>query len=128
DYDPHKRQFVRTPTLPAYALPPKEKQAPAQPPGKPAPAAKVARTALHTLPANGAELQRRLYDYDARLAAQGLGPPGALVKHVVAAGVKAGHDSDLSTWSGPAIALATDEVKAFEAHARQRQTRPKEVA
>src|SRR5262245_62168547 len=43
DYDPHKRQFVRTPTLPAYALPPKEKQAPAQPASKPAPAARWRR-------------------------------------------------------------------------------------
>jgi hypothetical protein len=79
------------------------------------------------MPANGAELQRRLYDYDARLAAQGLCPAGALVKHVVGAGVRAGYDSDLSTWSGPAIELAVEETRAFEADLRQ-QTPKKEVA
>src|SRR5207253_10721111 len=54
DYDPHKRQFVRTPTLPRSALPARKEA----PPPKP--------IALHSLPANGAELQKRLYDYDQR--------------------------------------------------------------
>ncbi len=45
--------------------------------------------------------------------------PGELVKHVVAAGVKAGFDADLATWSGPAIALAVEQTRAFEARARQ---------
>jgi len=129
DYDPKRKTFVRAPALPRSAIPMKEapaKPAPAAaPPPAPAKAPAAAappapRTALHTLPAHGAELQRRLYDYDARLAGQGLCQKGDLVKHVVQAGVKAGFDADLAAWTGPAIALAVDETKAFEAQARKR--------
>jgi hypothetical protein len=135
DYDPQKKQFVRPPTLPASALPqkttvppvaalPQKSPAPqpAQPAQSPAPVARTARkTTVHTLPANGVELQRRLYDYDAKLADQGLCAKGSLVKHVVQAGVKAGYDSDLATWSGPAILLAADETKAFETALREKR-------
>lgn len=144
DYDPQKRQFARPPRLPDSALPvrvePKESEKPAsrppaaapapakkQPAGRAAPKA-AAKVAGHALPANGIELQRRLYDYDARLATQGLCRPGELVKHVVQAGVGRGYDSDLSTWSGPAIALAVDETKAFETEVRQRPAEQKDVA
>jgi hypothetical protein len=127
DYDPHKKTFVRPPTLPAVALPPKAPPAAAA--GKlaaaPAPSKK---TALPRLPASGAELQRRLSDYDAKLAGQGLCDRGDLVKHVVAAGVQAGHDADLATWDGSAIALAAEETRAFEARARERRGRRKDVA
>jgi hypothetical protein len=137
DYDPQRRQFARTPSLPASALPapkepPKEAAAPAkpkEPAPKPAPAPRkpAARSAPPNAPANGAELQRRLHDYDARLAGQGLCKQGELVKHVVQAGVKAGYDPDLSTWNGPAILLAAEETKAFEAELR-RQAQRKDVA
>jgi hypothetical protein len=130
DYDPHRKQFVRPPTLPAFAL--------AEKPAEPgpaiaafesvAPAARKPKTGLHTLPANGAELQRRLHDYDAKLAAQGLWPRGALLRHVTEAGVKAGHGADLATWTGPAFALAAEETKAFEARARRERGDRKEVA
>jgi hypothetical protein len=146
DYDPQKRQFARPPRLPDSALrvrvEPKESEAPAaaapapapaptpakkQPAGKAAPKA-AAKVAGHALPANGIDLQRRLYDYDARLTAQGLCRAGELVKHVVQAGVAKGYDSDLSTWSGPAIGLAVDETKAFEAELRQQPAEQKDVA
>ncbi len=151
DYDPHKKQFVKTPTLPAHALPAKRSQprplvlpaapAPAEP-AKPAPVPKekaapkptpatkrpAAKAAPNAPPRNGEELQRRLYDYDKRLADRGLCQAGDLVKHVVQAGVKQGHDPDLATWAGPAIALAVEETRAFEARARQRQPERKEVA
>jgi hypothetical protein len=96
----------------------------------PAKALPRARTAppVQGMPANGAELQRRLSDYDARLAAQGLCPAGALVQHVVQAGVKAGHGPDLASWSGPAIALAVEETRTFEAQVRQNRPDRKEVA
>jgi hypothetical protein len=129
DYDAHRRQFVRTPALPASALP--QKQLEAKPAAKEAPstpAKRAAKTATHALPANGAELQRRLYDYDARLAAQGICMQGDLIKHVVQAGVKAGHGPDLAAWSGPAMLLAAEETKAFEAQARKRQPQQKDVA
>ncbi len=119
DYDPQRRQFVKVPTLPASALP------------KPAPEVKAKpslKTATHTLPSSGAELRQRLMDYEATLVAKGMCTTGALLKHVAQAGVKAGHDGDLTTWTGPAIALAAAETKAFEAAARQRRAEKKEVA
>jgi hypothetical protein len=88
----------------------------------------AAKLAGHGAPANGAELQRRLYDYDARLAAEGICQRGDLVKHVVQAGTKAGYDSDLATWTGAAITLAADETRAFEARARQQSSDQKNVA
>lgn len=141
DYDPHKRQFVKPPTLPTSVLPPTKKE-PAQPvmrkeepkpakaaPAKPQPAAVQApKLAAHGLPANGADLQRRLYEYDARLAAQSICRQGDLVKHVVQAGVKAGYDSDLAAWSGPAIQFAVEQTKAFETARRQSQAPRKDVA
>ncbi len=137
DYDPQRRQFARTPALPAFALPqkkadkkpaeaPREETMPAK--KEPAAAAKKGRApAAASLPANGEELQRRLAEYDAKLAAQGVCPRGALLKHVAEAGKKAGFDPDLSSWSGPAITLAVEETKVFEARARQ-QGKQKEVA
>ena len=129
DFDPHKKQFTRTPTLPPSALPAKPANASMRP-AKEAPKALPAKSAAPVkspdatrstpnLPANGADLQRRLYDHDARLAKKGRCQPGELVKHVVAAGVKAGYDADLATWSGPAIALAVDETRAFESRPAQ---------
>src|SRR5262249_6911389 len=110
DYDPQRRQFSTPPTLPSWARPatqpqPTSKlamtQAPPEPPRRP-----IGRSASPAMPATGEELQRRLYDYDARLASQGLCRAGDLVKHVVKAGVKAGYDADLATWTGPALILA----------------------
>jgi hypothetical protein len=146
DYDPKKRQFARTPTLPPSALPrPKtagragaaeprkeEQKPPVRLTPETAPPAPAARAEARppaakggpVMPTNGLELQRRLYDYDARLAQQGVCQPGELVKHIVQAGVKAGHEADLATWSGPAITLAVEEARAFEGRLREH----KEVA
>lgn len=108
DYDTQKKKFAKPPKLPASALPRKGgvKATPAKPADK-------------TLPANGDELQRRLQSYDNRLASQGLCKAGDLVKHVAQAGVKAGYAANLTEWSGPAIALAVEETKAFEALCRR---------
>ncbi len=134
-----KRTFARTPTLPAMYLPKKaepvlEAAAPApkptaKPAAKPAPKT-AARVAAHTLPSSGDEFQRRLYDYDAKLAREGVCQPGELVKRVVEAGAKAGFDPDLATWDARGITLAAEQTKVFEAHARQRPAPPqrKEVA
>jgi hypothetical protein len=134
DYDPQKRQFVKPPRVPDSALPVRRESPPVpataakkQPAARPA-AKAGAKVAGHTLPANGAELQRRLQDYDARLSGQGLCRPGDLVKHVVQAGAAKGYDADLSTWTGPAISLAVDQTRAFEAQLRQRPAERKDVA
>jgi len=123
DYDPQKRQFTQTPTLPRYALPQK-----ATPPA-PKPAAKTAvKGTAPMLPATGAELQQRLQDYETKLVAQGLCQPGALIDHIVKAGTSAGHNADLTKWPGPAILLAVEETKAFDAQVRRRRSERKEVA
>jgi hypothetical protein len=83
---------------------------------------------MPALPANGAELQRRLYDYDARLARQGVCKAGELVKYVVQKGVEAGYEADLATWSGPGISFAVEQTRAFEAQARQDAAQRKDVA
>jgi hypothetical protein len=153
DYDPQKRQILRTPTLPLPAAttqatgtregerPPavakngstekksnkaKVVAAAAEGGGGSTPARPTLERTTRGVPANGPELQRRLYEKDERLAKEGLCKGGDLVKHIVAAGEKAGYEKDLATWSGPAIQLAIDETKTFEA--RLRQPRQKEVA
>ena len=94
DYDAHKRQFVKTPTLPAYALPQNTRQEataaakngtvrpnnPVRPtmPMTPPVAAAEKPSRLSALPANGMELHQRLAAYDAHLAKQGLCPAGAV--------------------------------------------------
>jgi hypothetical protein len=145
DYDPQKKQFVQAPKLPMHAMPRSARSArtetprPSRPEGTPPqPAAEATQPAkdkaagaargVPHLPANGTELQRRLYDYDARLARQGVCREGDLVKHVVQAGVKAGHEADLAAWSGPAIQLAVEETRSFEARARQQAAEKKDVA
>jgi hypothetical protein len=155
DYDPQKRQFVRPPSLPASVLPrPAENKGKSAQPAREAPAAAAPekkpaarptppqpqagpREANGTgngparasaLPANGLELQKRLSDYDARLAKQGLCRPGDLVKHVVQAGVQAGFVPDLSAWTGPAITLAVEETRAFEGRLREQPAAKKDVA
>jgi hypothetical protein len=130
DYDPRRRQLARTPTLPAFALP--TKQAPTPPPERPTlpvkGRGKAEAAPAHTVPSNGAELQRRLDEYDARMAAHGLWARGALMEHIARAGDQAGHGADVTKWSGPAITLAVEETKAFEAKARQNRPERKEVA
>jgi hypothetical protein len=120
DYDPQKKHFLRTPTLPSVAQPAIKGRTP-QPPAKSAPSPRAAPKP----PANGEELQRRLHDHDARLARKGVCSEGELVKHVVAAGVKAGYEADLAKWNTQAIALAVEETRAFESRVRQKT---KEVA
>jgi hypothetical protein len=85
----------------------------------PTPSANPTTDAGHKLPANGTELQKRLYAYDKQLAAQGVCQEGDLVKFIVAAGVKAGFEPDLATWTLPAIQMAVGETRAFEAKLRQ---------
>lgn len=136
DYDPKKRQFAQTPTLPPSALPkPKKTTQPVRLNAASAQASaaktgtdKAASKNGPTMPANGAELQRRVHDYDARLAQQGVCEPGELIKHIVQAGVKAGYEADLATWSGSAITLAVEEARAFESRLRQQKREHKEVA
>jgi hypothetical protein len=120
DYDPVKKQFSRTPQLPAFALPARS-QPEAKPSGHEA-------AAPQGLPANGEELHRRLREYDAKLAARKLSTVGALLSHVARAGAEAGYGEDMTTWSGPAIPFAVNAVKEFEAGLRKPKSEPKPAA
>jgi len=144
DYDPQKRQFKARPSLPASALP-KPKPVVTAAPAEKKPAKKEPRSnsvavqareavavatpaeAGHKMPANGVELRQRLTAKDKQLAEQGFCQEGDLLRHVVAAGVKAGFEPDLVTWTATAIQLAVGETRAFEAKVRT-PARVKEVA
>ncbi|HEX4588957.1 MAG TPA: Rad52/Rad22 family DNA repair protein, partial [Gemmataceae bacterium] len=102
DYDPAKRQFRSTPSLPAFALP--NRTLSAAPPNE----------STHTMPTSGEELRQRLLDYEAKLVAQGVCEKGDLLRHVEAAGDKAGFGPDLTTWTKQAFNLAAKETKTFE--------------
>jgi hypothetical protein len=100
-------------------VPPKDKVAAPAAQAQATPVAPEPGKSGRGIPANGPELQRRLYDHDELLAKQGLCKPGDLVKAIVEAGRKAGYEKDLSTWSGAAIQLAIDETRAFETQLRE---------
>ncbi len=67
------------------------------------------------LPADGKELKERLTAKEAKLVAAGLCKPGELLKYVAGQGKKASFGDDIAAWAGPAIELAVQEVRAFEA-------------
>jgi hypothetical protein len=130
DYDAQTKKIKSTPPLPDWARPKNGKpaQAPAPPPAANGNGKKQTQVApsgaVGSRPSNGEELYRRLVDYDARLAKQGVCPPGELVRHVVATGVKAGHSAQVSQWNAEAIGLAIKETKAFEAGRRRPKSPP----
>ena len=108
DYDPQKRQFARTPKLPASALPRPQAAA----------AAKSSGAKTSSLPADGAELLQRLQHYEEQLVKNDQCRPGELLAFISEAGLAVGYAPDLTTWQGPAIQLAVDQTKAFkERHA-----------
>jgi hypothetical protein len=110
---PEKKETTRSDTVAARArsVVAADKEPTPQPPAN--------DPVTHKLPANGLELLKRLSAYDKQLAAQGVCKEGDLVKHIVAAGVKAGFEPDLTTWTTPAIQMAVGETRAFEAKIRQ---------
>lgn len=114
DYDPQKRQFVTPPRLPGQATPRKAAPVPAQEPTGPA-VPPATNGHGKGKPATGAELKARLEAKDAALAAEGRCEAGELLDAVITAGVQAGHSSALSRWTGPAIDLAIEAVREFEA-------------
>jgi hypothetical protein len=123
DYDPHKRQLVRTPTLPPFALP-KRLTVATRPGGdvsepKSLTPRKGAAKA-HRMPADGEELLKRLQDYEAKLVEEGVCEKGALVRHITEAAEKAGFGAEVATWTKPVIALAAKETRTFETQARRR--------
>jgi hypothetical protein len=107
EWDPQRRQFGTHPKLPASALPELAPQ--------------PSRSSRTALPASGAELQRRLQEFESKLAAQGICKAGELIDHVRRAGVGAGLDPDLARWNGAAIKMAVEQARQFERAARQQR-------
>lgn len=107
EYDPAKRGFVQPPTLPAWAIP-KAAVTAISPSAQPSPpAAPVAKAAP---PASGADLLRRLTDYDAKI-----GAGGKLLARVKDTAAKAGYGGDVAAFTPEAIAFATNVAKDFAA-------------
>ena len=107
DYDPAKKQFTARPTLPAWALPGGQPAKEATPPTDNSPPPEKRP------PANGRELLDRIRALDASLSLKGKIAPGALLKHVVEAGGRAGLPPDILEWEGKAMQFAATETKRF---------------
>jgi hypothetical protein len=122
DYDPKKRQFLKTPTLPAFAQP----TGPREPKGKPV--RPGSRSVLPSRPTSGVDLKERLQNFDEKLAKEGLCQRGELLRHVIEAGRKAGHAEDLTEWADGAIGLAVEEGKKFAVLVREQRGERKGVA
>jgi hypothetical protein len=147
DYDPIKKQLVQIPALPDFAMPgasqsrgkaappgtgrapakqaPKPAPAPSPPPPPQQPAAEKPK-ALAGLPKTGEELDRRLREYDTKLAGQKVITAGELVKHVQREGVRAGYPEDLTKWSGDTQMLYA--VTAAQEYEKQSRTLPTSAA
>jgi hypothetical protein len=112
DFDPVKRMFIRTPALPAFALPRHHRS-------QPQVARDIAAPAKARLPEDGRELLDRIKNYEVKLVAEGLCGPGDLLAVLARAGARAGLGSDIASWGEPGINLAARETRAFEARTRQ---------
>lgn len=123
EYDPAKKQIVAPPQLPAFAVKKSQQNrattGAAPPPSPPALPPGPPLAPPPQLPATGAELHRRLQDYDAKLAGNKVSNRGALLAHVTACGVRAGYPADMTEWAGEAIAAAAGWVREFESDTRR---------
>jgi hypothetical protein len=132
DYDPQRKQLLRMPPLPAWALP-RGAAAPApKPPPAPKPAPKPAPTpapepgpAPPPRPAptpaqDAAAMKAGVEAYDRRLADEGVISKGGLINHLLIWGQReCGWGPDMGAWPASAIPLVREETKRFEARARQ---------
>jgi hypothetical protein len=112
DFDPARKQFIRTPALPAFALPRHHRS-------QPQAARDIAAPAKARLPEDGRELLDRIKNYEVKLVAEGLCSSGDLLAVLARAGARAGLGSDIASWGEPGINLAAKETKAFETRARR---------
>lgn len=94
DYDPQRRQFIRTPTLPDFARP----KAPA---AKPQPAA------------TGAVLVEQVKIREAELVARGVIADGQLAWQLHAFGEEQGYPKDVKTWDEAQVKAAQAVLKTW---------------
>lgn len=105
DYDPQKKQMVKPPQLPSWALPRAETRNESKP--------TQAKPNGATLPKDGAELYTRLLAFDKRLADQGHTRPGELLRVVSGQAIAAGFDGPIAEYAGPAVAFAVSAARTF---------------
>jgi len=123
DYDPHKRQFVTTPTLPASALPPaRAKATPANGTPKPATPAPSANGTPKPSPVSGVDgFAARLRKFDERMANAGLCRVGECLRFVQDGAAKAALPANMLLWNDAQQAVAIGLSKQFEAECRKRK-------
>jgi hypothetical protein len=141
DYDPQKRQFARTPTLPDFAKPKGGKPAPgevAAPADKPAKApkeeapAKAAngkapapvKTADGTVIKSGADLKAYVIAREEALVTDGFCEPGGLYDLVAARGEQNKFHMDMTQWDPKCFKGVLQYVAEAEAGLRVRPTAP----
>jgi hypothetical protein len=98
------------PALPA----PEQTKKPAN--GKPAP-----------LPADGAELESRLQDYEKKLVAEGLCGPGELMAHLHLMSERAKLPEEMDRWPVEVFAETIEEARLFQKKRREERTLGKEA-
>lgn len=94
DYDPQKKRFARTPTLPDAALPARK--------------FKDKRP-----PADGAVLLAREQRREKQLVSQKRCQPGELITHLRKQASLLGRNEDVVNWSADTIKLASDWIRTF---------------
>ncbi len=96
DYDPEKKHFVKTPTLPSWALPGGGKTA--APAAKPVNGSQKKPAAAKPLPANGSELANRIAAKDRELTAAGRIDANALMDAIFDWGGQNGQSVNVEDW------------------------------
>ena len=125
DYDPQKRDFVRTPTLPVSARPGGRATGPAG--GRPAEPGKVTgpkNGGQRKLPETGEELWQRLRAYDERLAAEDTIQGGELLEYIRGWTEQYQLPQGLDVWTREDIARVMDAAKGFAVQAAQKKAAP----
>ena len=117
DYDPQKKQFVKPPQLPDWAIPRGKATAPAQPPAP----TKAGKPPTTKGPRNGKEFKEWLVGYDRAQAAKGRWKSGDLLEHVYAHVTSNGGPEDMEEWGEVTLRIAKEEVKVFDANHPEKQ-------
>lgn len=120
EYDPQKRQFLKQPALPSWAVP-RQRTAPAKQAN--AVATKV-EDASNGKPANLGEFTVRVLDFQSRLVKLKLCREGQLVTHLHSFGVAVNLPPDFSRWPEQGLENYQKEVKSFESLAKKQQLPP----
>jgi hypothetical protein len=136
DYDPQKRQIIKAPQLPDWALPGKQTKpggatpAPAAKPASPPPDGRASADARpsspppnrpRTPPGNGTELLARLDAYEADLVKHKLCAAGELLGHLLANVKGEAWPEDPKDWDSEQIKAAVAGAVAFKEEALARQ-------